>query len=78
MVKMGGAYYVLGGTNGTKVLRSVESWNEEGNWNMITPMNKARMNFAATVLDDKIYVFGGINKMKQATSTIERYSDGVW
>ena len=78
MVKAGDRYFVLGGTNGMKVLRSVEAWDEQGNWQWVAPMQKSRMNFAATVLDGTIYAFGGVNERKLTTSSIERYVDGAW
>ena len=44
----------------------------------MAPMQKSRMNFAATVLDGTIYAFGGVNERKLTTSSIERYVDGAW
>ncbi|KDR07880.1 Kelch-like protein diablo [Zootermopsis nevadensis] len=63
---MGGRHYRL-------VYRSVERYDCKSNqWSFISPMNTQRASAAAAVLNDKIYVAGGIDDT-DFLNTVEVY-----
>ena len=59
MVAIGHFIYAVGGYDSHSQLRSVERYNTEQNvWEYMTPMLHPRSALSASVLDDKIWVFG--------------------
>lgn len=57
-----GKIYVMGGSNGSKVISSVEMYDPSTDkWTMVAPMNTARWYFQTEVIDGKIYAIGGPN-----------------
>jgi hypothetical protein len=41
-------------------------------------LNISRYAFAHTVMDNRLYLFGGLDEDHQATNTVEYYQDGFW
>lgn len=69
--------YVLGGqTIDNKAgVRDCEVYdNKMGCWKKISPMISARNSFAVAVLDNEIYVTGGLDEMGEAMARCEKYS----
>ena len=69
--------YVLGGqTIDNKAgVRDCEVYdNKMGCWKKISPMISARTSFAVAVLDNEIYVTGGLDEAGEAMARCEKYS----
>lgn len=63
----------IGGNNGTERLRSCELYDStKKSWHRLPPMNAARSDASAAVLNDKIYVAGGLENF--ALSSVEFFS----
>jgi N-acetylneuraminic acid mutarotase len=78
----GGHIYVIGGTNETAFLGSVETRRVDGDgeWHDVAPMPTPRGNHAVGVLDGMIYAIGGIVEGDRGTDVVERYdpADDQW
>jgi len=60
---IGGKLYVIGGTDGSKSLNSLEAYDPQANaWTTRAPMPTARHGAAAAVVGGLLYVVGGINQ----------------
>lgn len=73
-----GKIYAIGGNKGTISTPNITDINEEYNpvtdsWTTKASMPTARNSFGIGVVNDKIYVFGGINSSSQVTSKNEVY-----
>lgn len=72
--------FVIGGHNDRQILNSVEYYDPAGNkWKEFTPISNQREGASAVVLNDSLYVFGGISNMgifPKILDTIE-FWDGV-
>ena len=80
-----GEIYVIGGRcaigNNISVLSSVEKFNStERKWSSVESLKTARFAHAACLLDDKIYVVGGVNLHNEAIKLVECYNikNGKW
>ena len=63
----------MGGNNGKERLKSCEMYDPTKKcWLRMAPMNSARSNASAAVLNDKIYIAGGVEAF--ALSSVEMYS----
>ena len=74
-----GLVLAIGGTNGDRVLRSVECFDSahpDAGWVPLRPLHHARQGAAAVVLDGAVYVIGGHDGKRHLVSTPKhsRYS----
>ena len=75
-----GEIYAIGGKNKTSegeeiTLKSVEKYIPvKKQWRFVTDMNTERFGLAACVLQDKIYVAGGVDANNDPVKTIECYN----
>jgi N-acetylneuraminic acid mutarotase len=77
-----GRIYAIGGlrfninTNSQEILNTVEAYNPFSNtWSTVAPMPTPRSDpAAATGLDGRIYVFGGLDESFNISNTVEAYS----
>ncbi|EGR32084.1 hypothetical protein IMG5_096980 [Ichthyophthirius multifiliis] len=67
--------YIIGGKgSGNQILSSCEIYDiESGKKEELNSLNEARCNFQAIVLQDFIYVFGGVNEKGETLGNVERY-----
>lgn len=70
--------YVIGGYSVKNDHSQVLSVNERydpqtDSWKALAPMSRPRSGAAAAVIDNKIYVIGGVDKDTNFTSLVERY-----
>ena len=72
-----GVIYAIGGQSGDDnetTLKSVERFDPDANkWIYVSDMNIERSSHSACVLQDKIFVVGGINCKDQEVKEIECY-----
>ncbi|KAH7855739.1 hypothetical protein Vadar_028277 [Vaccinium darrowii] len=69
--------YALGGYNGERMVPTVEIFEPRlGSWMMGKPMNNARGSSGAVVLEEKIYVIGGVKDNNEILDMIECYKEG--
>lgn len=61
LVYFEGDIYAFGGNNGNSILKSVEAYSlKDGVWRTVCDMPNPRSKFAACIIDDKIWLAGGI------------------
>ncbi|KAK6152545.1 hypothetical protein DH2020_015180 [Rehmannia glutinosa] len=69
--------YALGGYDGTTMVPSVEIYDPRlGTWMTGEPMNQARGYLSAAVLNESIYVIGGVKTNEDIVDKIECYKEG--
>lgn len=62
LVSYRGSLYALGGFDGFERLATCERYQPAiGRWQRVASMINPRSNFAAVVMDGKIFVIGGFN-----------------
>ncbi|KAL8542384.1 hypothetical protein ACS0TY_003305 [Phlomoides rotata] len=77
IVTMNEKIYTLGGFDGTTMVPSVEVYDPRlGTWMPGEPMNYAREYSVAAVLNESIYVIGGVETGEQIVEKIECYKEG--
>ncbi|WMV52189.1 hypothetical protein MTR67_045574 [Solanum verrucosum] len=70
--------YALGGYDGSTMVRSTEIYDPRlATWMVGEPMELARGYSAAAVLQDSIYVIGGVKSNEEIVDVIECYKPGV-
>lgn len=63
--------YALGGCDGSKMVRSTEIYDPRlGTWMFGEPMKLARGYSAAAVLQDSIYVIGGVKSNEEVVDVV--------
>jgi len=68
--------YVVGGSDGTQSLASVEIFDfEKGSWTSGPTLNTPRANVRAVTVGDRVYAVGGFSG-KVFLNTIEYLEDG--
>lgn len=81
---VGGALYVLGGTDGQNDYATIERFDTVGgSWTIVTTMPRSLVGASATVVNGEIYITGGVTGTKEAPellTTISAYNPatGVW
>eukprot|EP00941_MAST-03F_sp_MAST-3F-sp1_P004287 g4287.t1 len=75
-----GKLFVLGGEQEQETLSSVFCFDpqprfkgDRGKWREITALPAARCNLAVAAAGQRIYVSGGLNRVLEPTTTVERY-----
>ena len=80
-VRCKGIIYAIGGQCGSEnhtTTKSVEKFDPDRNdWCSVKSMNIARSSFSATVLQDRIFVVGGLSTEKIAVKEIECYNPAL-
>lgn len=81
---VGGALYVLGGTDGQNDYATIERFDTVGGlWTIVDTMPRSLVSASANVVDGEIYITGGVTGTKEAPEllkTISSYNPatGVW
>ena len=68
--------YIIGGTDGTNIQKSVYAWEGGSSWITGQSLPLERANLSAVTLNNKIYAMGGKDSLSAAKSSIFTY-DGI-
>lgn len=80
LVEIDGLIYAIGGSGGTKgPLDRLEVYNPLNNtWNVLAPMPTGRQHNTSCVVNDKIYVMGGITKSSITNKIVKTDKNEVY
>ncbi|WP_438423596.1 Kelch repeat-containing protein [Aquimarina macrocephali] len=80
LVEIDGLIYAIGGAGGAgKPLDRLEAYNPLNNtWNVLAPMPTGRQHNTSCVVNDKIYVMGGIAKSNRTNKIVKTENNEVY